>query len=65
MVDKVDDWWPSAPQSPPVIEARIDTSVEAAYRAMLEGRLTRDEYTLVLNKHMERMKDWGTEGENE
>lgn len=41
-------------------ESSIDMSVEAAYTALQEGRLSRMEYDLVLNRHMERQKDWGT-----
>jgi len=60
VADKVDGWWPSEPQGPPVIADRVNTTDEAAYREYLAGRLTRDEYTLVLNKNMERQKDWGS-----
>lgn len=50
--------WPT--EEACVITSRVDTTDEAAYQEMLAGRLTRDEYTLVLNKNMERRKDWGT-----
>ena len=60
MADTVDGWWPSEPQATPHIDDRVNTSAEAAYQDYLAGRLTRDEYTLVLNKNMERQKDWGS-----
>ena len=63
MPDKVDGWWPSEPQGPPTFPERTNSTDEAAYAEYCAGRLSRDEYTLVLNKNMARKKDWGTQPE--